>query len=572
MIVSNPVIARSILIGILSVIVVLCVFIIVGAHLGESNPIYVPDPTPPPFDVPDGGLTPVESPHVRFVSENITVRLETQYAFIDAEYTFSNNGNTSLNDSIFLPFSNLNPYINDLVIIGKNESIPFTWSRYDLSFTEDTLYHTYKGAIFSLSFDPGEFISIRATYYRPYLNNEYYNYADTDYGQFLMEHPFDNFDSALGMIPGYYSMYVYLSRTGSLWDHPIEYAKFTFFVNESLCTGSFFPGYSFYNEYFSAHEPHYKNEQILNGLAHSTDFLWAEPVREGDYYRLSRTYTNWTPETDIGIAWINQPPNPRIDYEFDNSTGPGCFHFSAGRSEDNDGTIVNYTWEFGEGVKAYGTNVNHTFSERGSYTIVLWGEDDMGYRKSAVQTFDIWSTADMFLFYGDDYFTFLEDDCAYNGTDMNIFWRFGDGNGAIGRNVTNRYTEAGDFRVIVELYRTWGTGWGSSFAYDRYIIMDFDSDGDGHRDSIDGFPHDPAASRDTDKDGYPDHWNQGMSRNDSTMNLQLDEYPDDPQRWGAGSGGMEAEPVVLPLMLVAFVNVVLLMYLAWKWDSRRYWR
>ena len=233
----------------------------------------------------------------------------------------------------------------------------------------------------------------------------------------------------------------------------------------------------------------------------------------------------------------------------------------------------------------------------------------MGYRKDAVQTLDIWSTADTIRFNGDDYFTSLEHESAYNATDMYILWRFGDGNEAIGRNVTYRYTEAGDFRVIVELYRTWGTGWGSSFAYDRYIIMDFDSDGDGHRDfedafpldpaahldtdedgfpdawnegkegsdsttnlSIDGFPHDPAASADTDRDGHPDRWNEGMSRKNSTMNLQLDEYPDDPQRWGAGSGGMEAESAVLPLMLVAFVNVVLFMYLAWKWDSRRYWR
>ena len=58
-----------------------------------------------------------------------------------------------------------------------------------------------------------------------------------------------------------------------------------------------------------------------------------------------------------------------------------------------------------------------------------------------------------------------------------------------------------------------------------------DVDGDGVPGINDAFPTDPAASKDTDKDGYPDDWNAGRDWDDSTTGLKLDKYPDDPDRW-----------------------------------------
>jgi hypothetical protein len=60
--------------------------------------------------------------------------------------------------------------------------------------------------------------------------------------------------------------------------------------------------------------------------------------------------------------------------------------------------------------------------------------------------------------------------------------------------------------------------------------MDFwyDSDGDSYPNDIDDFPNDPAASKDTDKDGYPDYWNKGKNEQDSITGLQIDCFPNDP--------------------------------------------
>lgn len=67
-----------------------------------------------------------------------------------------------------------------------------------------------------------------------------------------------------------------------------------------------------------------------------------------------------------------------------------------------------------------------------------------------------------------------------------------------------------------------------------------DSDNDGVPNAADAFPLDPAASVDTDRDGYPDAWNAGRSQSDSTTGLSLDAFPQDSACYlvSHGSGGV----------------------------------
>lgn len=66
---------------------------------------------------------------------------------------------------------------------------------------------------------------------------------------------------------------------------------------------------------------------------------------------------------------------------------------------------------------------------------------------------------------------------------------------------------------------------------DIVMILAVDTDNDGVSDSLDAFPNDPAASVDSDGDGYPDSWNLGYSESDTNSGLTLDEFPEDSQRW-----------------------------------------
>jgi hypothetical protein len=71
---------------------------------------------------------------------------------------------------------------------------------------------------------------------------------------------------------------------------------------------------------------------------------------------------------------------------------------------------------------------------------------------------------------------------------------------------------------------------GGTVQFHPYVPSD-DTDGDGVLNTQDAFPLDPAASVDTDRDGFPDAWNAGKSQADSTTNLTLDAYPQDSACW-----------------------------------------
>ncbi len=103
---------------------------------------------------------------------------------------------------------------------------------------------------------------------------------------------------------------------------------------------------------------------------------------------------------------------------------------------------------------------------------------------------------------------------------------------------------------------SWGGNCGSATGNSCTLTMDadrsvsvffvaLDTDGDGVSDLEDAFFNDPAASVDSDGDGYPDRWNDGKDASDSTTGLTLDAFPDDPSEWidsdGDGYGDNEEE-------------------------------
>ncbi len=85
------------------------------------------------------------------------------------------------------------------------------------------------------------------------------------------------------------------------------------------------------------------------------------------------------------------------------------------------------------------------------------------------------------------------------------------------------------------------------------FTMEPDYDLDGKNDTEDAFPEDPAASRDTDGDGYPDNWNNGMKKEDSTTGLELDKYPYDPDNWQDAENEGFISGLVVSNVFVCFI-------------------
>ncbi len=89
----------------------------------------------------------------------------------------------------------------------------------------------------------------------------------------------------------------------------------------------------------------------------------------------------------------------------------------------------------------------------------------------------------------------------------------------------------------------------------RMVLELVDGDGDGLGDAIDAYPDDPAASLDSDGDGHPDEWNEGMTETDSTTGLRLDIYPDDPERWDDVDEEDSPGPGMLLMVLLVAVGM-----------------
>ena len=74
----------------------------------------------------------------------------------------------------------------------------------------------------------------------------------------------------------------------------------------------------------------------------------------------------------------------------------------------------------------------------------------------------------------------------------------------------------------------WRPGFSAASSTTNLTLDPFpdDYDNDAVLDSNDAFPRDPAASVDSDRDGYPDSWNPGYAAKDSTTGLELDQLPE----------------------------------------------
>src|SRR5699024_7393807 len=79
-------------------------------------------------------------------------------------------------------------------------------------------------------------------------------------------------------------------------------------------------------------------------------------------------------------AGANEPPVAKLDSDCD---GLECA-FDGSGSQDPDGSIASYEWDFGDGDTASGASVEHTYDAAGDYSVTLTVTDDRGATARAV--------------------------------------------------------------------------------------------------------------------------------------------------------------------------------------------
>jgi PKD repeat protein len=92
---------------------------------------------------------------------------------------------------------------------------------------------------------------------------------------------------------------------------------------------------------------------------------------------------------DVTVSAANQAPTASFTVA---CTDLSC-RFDGSASNDTDGNIVNYAWDFGDGATAGAPVVDHTYAAAGTYTVTLTVTDDAGASATSVQNVSVTTAA-----------------------------------------------------------------------------------------------------------------------------------------------------------------------------------
>ncbi len=85
----------------------------------------------------------------------------------------------------------------------------------------------------------------------------------------------------------------------------------------------------------------------------------------------------------------NLSPTASISATPTSGTAPVVVSFSASGSSDPDGSIVSYSWNFGDGTGGSGVSVDKTYASAGNYVAVLTVTDNLGATATATKTISV---------------------------------------------------------------------------------------------------------------------------------------------------------------------------------------
>lgn len=169
---------------------------------------------------------------------------------------------------------------------------------------------------------------------------------------------------------------------------------------------------------------------------------------------------NTTIAKTVRVVPPNQSPVAIFTVEPLEPTANQEVTFDASAAADPDGTIVSYSWDFGDQTTGQGKTVKHTYKAAGTYKVTLTVTDDKGATSSAFQnlvvkeqpappnqpplvTFSFTPTEPKV----NEPVEFDASGSTDDGEIVRYFWEFGDGETGEGKTISHTYKTAGTFTV-----------------------------------------------------------------------------------------------------------------------------
>jgi len=157
------------------------------------------------------------------------------------------------------------------------------------------------------------------------------------------------------------------------------------------------------------------------------------------------------------IVVKNRPPVADLDTSSAILDKKEIVTFNASGSYDPDGTIVSYSWDFGDGNTATGVTVSHAYADNGSYVVTLTVTDNDGATDSAHATKTIMNRHPVAIFTESAHTVYSSENIHFDaseshdpdGTIVSYSWDFGDGNTATGVTASHSYATSGTYTVTL---------------------------------------------------------------------------------------------------------------------------
>ncbi len=167
----------------------------------------------------------------------------------------------------------------------------------------------------------------------------------------------------------------------------------------------------------------------------------------------------WSPEVPITVR--NRAPVAILETDlpvgiFEVFTGE-VITFNGSKSYDTDGTISSYFWDFGDDATAFGTTVNHSFEEDGKYLVKLYIMDNDAGTNEVNITLTVTNRlpvaiaeVDKTVIKTNTIITFsAAQSFDLDGQLESYNWEFGDGNLSNYKTPQHKYSDDGNYTVIL---------------------------------------------------------------------------------------------------------------------------
>jgi len=169
-----------------------------------------------------------------------------------------------------------------------------------------------------------------------------------------------------------------------------------------------------------------------------------------------KSVSSWVALT-VDVSILNTPPTASFDYSPVPPKSNEEITFSDS-SDDADGEIVSWSWEFGDGATSADKNPVHEYSGEGSYTVTMEVTDDDGSQDIVSRVVTVEKsppTADYSYSRSfpteDTDIQFIDKSSDPDGTIVSWDWDFGDGHGSDVQNPTHEYSDPGVYTVTLKV-------------------------------------------------------------------------------------------------------------------------